>query len=100
MTNKNIINGKIDKCILIISFLMLILGSISVFCNLSFFSYFVIFLVDLYLFTLLLFAALRADKYHETYTYTGWALNFIENSKYIFPSRTAGIFVIVFCSPS
>jgi hypothetical protein len=98
MTNKNTINGKIDFWVLIISFAMLISGYVSVHCKLSCLSYLVIFIVDIYLFALLLFAALRADSHHKTYTFNGRGSSIIEKAKCIFPSRTAGIFVIVFCS--
>ncbi len=83
-------NRIIDGILILVIFSMGALGMLSVFCEIYWLSWVSIGVVDTYLFAILLVAAMRADTKNKTYSFDTKAI-------YLFPSRTGGVFVVLFC---
>jgi ion channel len=81
---------KHDLILLAGAMVLAILGLCSVFFNAAYLSYPTIVVTDLYLFLVLLFAAISSDaKSHGTFVSS-------KCLQQIFPSKTAGVFIIAF----
>lgn len=77
---------KEDLLLLVGSFIVAVLGLVSVFCPVGSLAWPTVFATDLYLFCVLLFAAIRSDAVAR-------AKGFWPCLQWVFPSRTAGVFV-------
>ena len=81
---------KHDLILLAGAMALAIFGLCSVFLKAAFLSYPTIVVTDLYLFLVLLFAAIRSDAKPDAIYVSSKCL------KQIFPSKTAGVFIIAF----
>jgi ion channel len=79
-----------DLILLAGALVLAILGLYSVFFKAAYLSYPTIVVTDLYLFLVLLFAAIRSDAKPDGICVSSKCL------KQIFPSKTAGVFIIAF----
>lgn len=87
MNNNSLKNVKIDIRLSIASLAVATCGGLALFCKAQYLAYITIAVVDLYLFSVILSAAIKADEKHGTYQST-WGAD------WLFPSRRVGIFTI------